>query len=514
VTITQDADRVPQYAVFEFVLEADANGLHPIFETAFTTVFTRPDGSTVSAEGFYDGHRRYKTRAYADALGEWQWQTSASLPDLHNRAGRFTVLPSELKGQLIHHPNDPHQFAYENGDWFLHIGDTGYRYVADTEPEWRAYFDQAAAAGFTKIRSWFNRGRYDVQALFNPERTSLNLPYWQEIDRRMCYALKTDPQIIFKLIPYGEDTDELLRYATDPLTQWIARYAQARFSAFPNVYWCVSNDREVLPDGEALSGRQVHESTIAWIATDMAAREPWGTLLTNHQCRFKGYSFCQADWSDLVTLEDLDQVHGEVILAYRAIANVPVVHEEDRYEHYRPPAHPRYFFRRLMWASLLSGGHATYGGLSTFEAYDGKTRGMQGYYDAARAGKLVGAQDFRAIHTFFNDTGLTLVGFVPDDRYVGNRPTHRKCTRAAGTAIIYLANPNGDVAETATVADTIPDVTIDLACDSVARWFDPQTGLWHGAVTLAAGMQTVIAPAAGDWVLLLRPTSTPSHNQA
>jgi hypothetical protein len=32
---------------------------------------------------------------------------------------------------------------YDNGEWFLHIGDTGYRYVVDTEPEWQRYLDQA-----------------------------------------------------------------------------------------------------------------------------------------------------------------------------------------------------------------------------------------------------------------------------------------------------------------------------------------------------------------------------------
>ncbi|HUT19531.1 MAG TPA: hypothetical protein VM366_10250, partial [Anaerolineae bacterium] len=32
----------------------------------------------------------------------------------------------------------------------------------------------------------------------------------------------------------------------------------------------------------------------------------------------------------------------------------PVVNDEDRYEFYRPPACPRYFFRRLMWGSLSS----------------------------------------------------------------------------------------------------------------------------------------------------------------
>jgi len=508
MVLTQNTKQVPHYGVFEFSLPADTGQRHPIFEVEFTVIFTRPDESIVSAEGFYDGNTTYKCRAYADTLGDWQWNTMSNLPELNEQSGKFTVVPSQLKGQLKHHPDDPYQFAYDNGDWFLHIGDTGYRYVTDTEPEWRAYIDQAEAAGFTKIRTWFCRGRSDVQALFNLDRTSLNLPYWQEIDRRMTYALNTHPHIMFKLIPYGEDTDELLHYETDSLSQWIARYAQARFSAFPNVHWCVSNDKEIVPDDEELSGRKVHEGMIDRIAKDMAQREPWGTLLTNHQMRWSGYNFCDAEWSDMVILEDLDQIHGQLILEYRNKVNVPVINDEDRYEHYRPPEHPRYFFRRLMWASLLSGGHTTYCGTRTFEVYDGDLRGIQGYFDAAHAGKLVGFQDFRFLHTFFNDTGLTLVGFEPDDAYVGNRPTHRKCIRTEDTAIIYLANPNGDEPETDNVSDRIADVTIDLNYDCVTRWFNPRLGLWVSAVKLSAGMQTLIAPDGEDWVILLQRTQT------
>ena len=502
--LTRNAKHVPHYGVFEFSMQADVQDLHPIFETDFTVTFTRPDGSTVIAEGFYDGKQAYRCRAYANAIGDWQWHTQSNVSDLNDQSGSFMVVASQLKGQLKHHPDDPYQFAYDNGDWFLHIGDTGYRYVTDIEPEWRAYIDQAAAAGFTKIRTWFHRGRKDIQALFNLERTSINLPYWQEIDRRMRYALDAHSHIMFKLIPYGEDTPELLRYENDPLTQWVARYAQARFSAFPNVHWCVSNDHEIVPEGEELSGRKIYMSTIDRIAKDMAKREPWGTLLTNHQMRWSGYDFCDAEWSDIVTLEDLDQVHGQLILDYRAKVNVPVINDEDRYEHYRPPEHPSYFFRRLMWASLLSGGHTTYCGTVTFEAYDGNLRGVQGYYDAAHAGKLVGFQDFLFLHTFFNDTGLTLVGFEPDDAYVGNRPTHRKCIRTDDTTIIYLANPDGDEPEKNDVSELVPDVTVNVDGDIVVYWFNPRTGLWQGSAELSAGTQTLIAPAGEDWVLLLK----------
>lgn len=440
-TLTNDPHRVPHYGVFETSFAADA--ADPQASTAFdvTVVFTRPDGSSVKVDAFHDGGRAFKARAYADALGEWQWATQSSRPGLDGLAGSFTVVPSALKGQLRHHRDDPHQFAYENGEWFLHVGDTGYRFVTDIEPEWRAYIDQAEAAGFTKIRTWFSRGRRDVQA---------------------------------------------------------------RFSAFPNVHWCVSNDQEMVPDGTEITGRMVHEGSIHQIARDMAAREPWGTLLTNHQCRFKGYSFCDAEWSDIVTLEDLDQVSGQLILEYRERVKVPVINDEDRYEHYRPPAHPRYFFRRLMWASLLSGGHTTYCGTVTFEPYDGELRGVQGYFDAARAGKLEGAQDFRNLHVFFNDTGLTLVGFDPDDAYVGSRPEHRKCSRTGDVTIIYLANPDGSSGETDDMAQTVPDVTVTLDGAVDARWFNPRTGLWDGAAELSAGTQTLVAPDVGDWVLLLR----------
>ena len=54
------------------------------------------------------------------------------------------------------------------------------------------------------------------------------------------------------------------------------------------------------------------------------------------------------------------------------------------------------------------------------------------------------------------------------------------------------------------MSDLVPDVTINVESDSVARWFDPRTGLWQGAVDLATGIHTLVAPSGGDWVLLLR----------
>ncbi len=496
----------PHRGFYELSLETNEKALNPYTDIEVEVVFERPDGSKVSVDGFYDGPGVFKARAYCDTVGKWRWESSSNVFDLSNESGAFEVKPSTLKGKLRVHEKYPRQFAYDNGQWFLHIGDTGYRYVTQTEPKWKEYIDQAARMGATKIRTWFCQGRSDVQILFSNGRKELNLPYWQEIDRRLQYAHEKHPHIIFKLIPYGEDTEELRRYDKgDEAAGLIAGYAQARFSALPNIHWCISNDREIVKGGK-LTGRKVLRRTIDKIGRDMAAREPWGTLLTNHQSRFKGYDFVDAAWSDIIMLEDMDQVDGRIFKEYYDKRAAPMVLDEDRYEHWRNPKHDRYFFRRLMWASLLSGGHATYGGLKTYEPYDGKESGVQGYFDAVAAGKLEhGADDFVHIHKFFADTGLTLVNMKPDDSMVGNDPGKFKCIHDDEAYIIYLANPDGPKPGEADVSPATATVTVRLPEGTfAAKWFNPRNGRWTDRNRVHGGSRKLTAPAGGDWILHLR----------
>ncbi len=507
---TRQSEAAQQRGVHEIVLEASLDGLNPYFEVDLQICLTRPDGTEVHVDGFYDGEQTFRARAYCDAVGVWRWRSISNVASLNDRTGQFHVAASQHLGKLRKHPDDPRQLAYDNGQWFLHIGDTGYRFVTDTEPRWQAYIDQAAQAGFTKIRTWFCRGRSDVQVLFAQNRQEMDLPYWKEIDRRLTYALNHHPQIIIQLIPYGEDTDEIVRYGQgDKASMLIGKYAQARFTAFPNVHWCLTNDRQIVQRGP-LKGRQVLHEVIDRMGRDFARREPWGTLLTNHQMRRQGYHFAAAPWSDIVTLEDIDQVAGALILHYRSQADDPVILDEDRYELYIPPDHPRYFFRRLMWASLLSGGAATYGGLKTYEPYDGELRGVQGYADAVREGKLVGgARDFPHIHQFFRDTGVTLVGMESADVLVGYQPLRFKCIRDADNLIVYLQNPDSDEPQKAQARSKPAIVKIHLPPSVYrARWFEPTTGRWveeGDSKDITGGIQRQFkAPFPGDAVLHLR----------
>jgi hypothetical protein len=496
--------------VWETRLGPEGGNGNPFFDVELKVFFTRPDGSEVTAEGFYAGSGAWACRAYCGQVGTWRWRSAANRPALDGKSGAFEVKPSSLPGKLRKHPDDPRQFATDDGAWFLHLGDTGYRYVVDTEPLWQHYIDEAAQAGFTKIRTWFCRGRHDVGALFTADRHGLDLAYWDEIERRLAYALNKYPHLQFQLIPYGEDWPELARYGQgDRAAMLVACYAQARFSAFPNVHWCISNDSHISPGP---GSRNADPATIDRIGRDMRAREPWGTLLSNHQMRSQGYSFVDADWSDIVTLEDRDQVAGALILNYLDRSkDDPVVLDEDRYGNYISPKHDRFFFRRLMWASLLSGGHATYGGLNTYEPFSAtnKLQGMHGYLTAVRDGRLDdGATDFRHIRTFFAESKLTLVDLRPNDSMAGNNGHAVKVIAGPKALIAYLQNADADTPETADVRETAAACRLHLPPGAWRiRWYDPRNGAWHENPErreIAGGFtRDFQATFPGDAVLLL-----------
>lgn len=474
--------------------------------------WTLPDGSVRVSDGFYDGEKNYRARAYTSQIGGWAFRVESSMVGLNGVSGRFEVESSNLPGKLRKHAQDPFQFQYDNGDWFLHIGDTAYRYVNISEPDWKEYLEQADAAGFTKVRTWFNHARYDVQDLFADDRQALNIPYWQEIDKRLRYAHEYYPHIQFQLIPYGEDTLEIRRYGDDREAQSIARYAQARFSAYPNVQWCIVNDREIVQSGALNEERQVLASTINKIGEDMAAREPWGTLLTSHQARFEGYSFVDATWSDIITLEDLDQVGGDLIREYRNISeDDPVILDEDRYELYRGAKHPDYFFRRLIWGSLFAGGHATYGGLASYEARESgdDTKGVRAYFDTQTGSfPLKGADQFQFIHEFFKDADLTLVGFRPAQELLASSSVNNVATSNGQHTLVYIANPDTDNVETTNVAQQSRQVELLIpeGYGTKLSWFNPRTGEWvEPVLELIIGANSIETPNGGDWVALISP---------
>jgi hypothetical protein len=137
---------------------------------------------------------------------------------------------------------------------------------------------------------------------------------------------------------------------------------------------------------------------------------------------------------------------------------------------------------------------------------EAEVNGVRGYYDAVRDGKLAGgAHDFAHIHTFFRESGLTMVGLEPNDARVGGDPQRFKCARDEMTTLVYLANPGGNRPETDDVSGDTPALALHLPEGTYhARWYDPRNAAWHPGPTLPGGQQTLTAPGPGDWLLLLQ----------
>ena len=80
---------------------------------------------------FTMGHRFSGQEPTVSMPGTWTWRCSSQDTFLNGKHGTFTVIESDLPGKLRLHPEDRQQFVFDNGDWFLHIGETGYRYLTD-----------------------------------------------------------------------------------------------------------------------------------------------------------------------------------------------------------------------------------------------------------------------------------------------------------------------------------------------------------------------------------------------
>jgi hypothetical protein len=241
-------------------------------------VIETPSHTWVTVDGFYDGldpgtgFHVFMGRIYCGEEGAYNWHVQSFEPLVACLSGSVvssqTATPAGWKGKLRPHVNDPHQMMYDNGEWFLHIGDTGYRYPIPQEKSWKQFIDQSVSAmGTTKIRVWF--GRSSIDALYSSS-SQLDLTMWHVIESRMLYALETYPWVQFQVIVYGEDDDAVATAATKPdsIQAYVSEYAQARWSAFPNVHWCIINDRSPSPE-------------TATVAALMYQREAWGSLITS-----------------------------------------------------------------------------------------------------------------------------------------------------------------------------------------------------------------------------------------
>ncbi len=489
---TTGSDPARKFGVHELTFTGNGQVADP-FAIAATVTFTPPSGkgNAKTVEMFWDGGNTWRARAYVSETGTWSWvSTCASDKLLHAKSGTFTAGPSTLRGKLKPHRVQARALMTEDGNWFAPIGDTAYymlgsdayqHYVRD---DWSQGINFLRCAAFGDLRSYAARFT-EEGAKGVPKLSSL-----QSDDAKLRWMFEEYPGIYVQYILFRENAAKEWDTYSATAKQQFLQQVVARFGAFPAITWMIMNDSEYPKDGSgntALAGA---------ISAFLVARDVYQNLRCTGARRGMGAPFAKESWTtflhhetlDALSADEADQDAGKRKFTWCG---------EDRYETYKQPKHCRYFFRRLMWSWLLSGGSACYGG----------------DWDATipyQETKFVGLHSVKYIKGYLETRNIDLALFTYNDRLAADpsatgRDRPQVCNRGTADYLIYHPNSSGRVEEVNLNARRTASFDLNLSAASgtfAVEWFRCVDGVTLAGASVNGGaVRTLAAPWAGQDVV-------------
>lgn len=507
-----------KWDVFEINLTTNNTYKNPFKEVSLQATFSSPTGHTIKVNGFYDGENNWKIRFVPDEVGLWTAVTASSDPELNNIDILLKSTDKGLHDFLRADPEHPYSLYFEDGGLhFLPIGDSSNRFFMDQNNKaapsnWKQYFDEMASdikanhlySGIIENPSWHLNGYYSWPfggSAKNPDFDRYNLDQWRYFDQVIDYA--ESKGIVISVILMGWTTVPKGYDNTMTHEQKYAfyRYAMSRLAHHKNVIWVLYWD--IPPNQDFVRDEGNYVKSV----------DPYKHLLTSHQARDTGFSYASENWADIITLETLDELDGNDIKNWREY-NKPVIIAEDRYSWWLWPDNSPYFFRRLLWASILSGGSATWG--ETEGEY--ATNADYELFSDPDCNGHGGKRDFKHIYSFFVENNISFWDMKPHDELVSHGA--KALGKPGNSYIIYLPNPGvggpypsnvscgGSNHNSIDVDTDVPSVTVNLISFENskinARWYNPRDGTYPKNETIDGGSSyTFTAPGSKDWVLYI-----------
>lgn len=477
-----------KFGVHELTFTGNGGVADPLATSAKVT-FIPPSGrrDAKTVEMFWDGGNSWRARAYVTASGDWSWTSScAGDPALDGLSGKFRAESSTLRGQLKPHPANPRALATDDGQWFAPIGDTAYYLLGAAAYQTYVRDDWSCGVNFLRCSS-FGHLR-DFAAHFTmPGAAGLpNLASLQADDTKLQWLFDQYPGMYLQYIILPEAPSGKWSHYSATARHELLQQMVARYGAFPTLTWQIINDSFYPADGTgdtALAGT---------VSTFLTARDVYGHLRGTGARRTHGAPFAASEWTTFLHFETLDALAADEADANAAL-NKFTWCGEDRYESYLPPANNRYFFRRLMWAWLLSGGSACYGG-----AWDATVP----YHHSPR----VGLDSVRFIQGYFTSRHIDLARFAYDDRVAADalavgRDRPQACNRGTSEYIIYHPNGSGAAAGVNVNAGRTAAFNLNLTAAAGSydvEWFRCLDGVAAPGGTVTGGaLRTLTSPWAG-----------------
>jgi len=359
------------FGTHEISLTGNASVSNP-FDIVATVTFTPPSGHLVTVRAFYDGGNSWRARVYVTEAGVWSWTSSSSSPtdtSLSGGSGTFAAQSSNLPGILKKDALNPKEWRTDSGKWFVPITHVSSMLFNSTNPDsnqyWRQFVQDDVTRGINVISPGGNIDPW--QSIPSFDFTRYNLSMFQIAESRLIWIFNNYPEVYVQSLLFG--TEQQFSWSGYPqsVRNNTMDYMIARWSAFPNVYWLISQNQETTLNATLNFNREVGQY--------FEDHEPWKHLLSTEFHGSEGFPLTAPDdsvWLDYISLQDYDGPGASQIQNSNP-GNMPFQIQlgEDVYEQSsRTYTDPRFYFRWRMWSWILAGGTYKYGGRTQLHGLD------------------------------------------------------------------------------------------------------------------------------------------------
>lgn len=362
---------------------------------------------TFKIKGFWYNQDTAMIRFTPTKTGNWHYKITQNSKSI--KKGIIKVNPTKMKnhGFVRRDKKYPYHFIFDDGTRYFMFGTTYYNMVlnACAGKRWKTAVDSALVFGINKMRVFTNSSKSSKTPYPNVspflqnddsiDYNHLNPAYWNALDKVVDYAFQKGMVVDLIMLGYGAET-----YATKVLDKTYIRYLLARYAAYPNIIWCLTNEWNYIYRDYG-RGKPFWNSVGEIVRHEDPYMEYNGQLrpLSIHQQTRVDFQFFDYDWPvhSIVQLgvrngqgivkdewDDTDPKFksatkfgdewGNYSVTYNLGYNMPVVNDEFGYmgepldksaatsnDRSTWPAFTREKHRNVMWGIYLAGGYGSTG---------------------------------------------------------------------------------------------------------------------------------------------------------
>lgn len=375
------------YETIAFTLTASSVHASPYTSVSVSAEFVS-GGNRIDILGFWNGGNTWVVRWTPTVRGEWTYTITNNVAD----AGLTDEGTIEVSGGddghgflRVRDSVNVRAFEYDDATPYFMWGNTYYEMasMAMINDNWKVSVDESAAHGFTKIRllvyPWVsfpgsNYGQpFPITSPFVSNNLDTpNISYWNKLDEVVQYI--DSAGMVADLVFYG--ADDLAQYGTSAQNTRYVEYIVARYGAYTNVIFCMTNEWQYSPYPAswwtALAAHAVSENApdrplSIHQKTQVSFGFPGETWPTHAIVQYgirNGFSFDGDKW-------------GNRAISYNQSLDKPVVNDEYGYvgETYQGVTMTQYRLRTAVWGTVAGGGYGSTGDSTSYPDGPGGTAG-------------------------------------------------------------------------------------------------------------------------------------------